>query len=483
LVYEDAQINGLIQLLNSALGTPVTNADIVYSDVGFQVKPSADGVGVDRQPFMQHLDQAFLSTGKARMADVALTEIKPQIVDEAAVDLAERCNSAINEPVVLYYDDGSSLTISGQSIGSWIVTRVVINDKSAELVAAVSAAKMKDSLLEVLDNSYPGVTPENAYFYLSGGDVYIRPAKTGVGVDFPRLAADLEAVLFGISANRQLQLMVTTLQPEVTTADLEAMDVTGQISSFSTKYGWSSPERRNNVEVCANYVTMSLIAPHTVWSFNDTAGDATLERGYQVAKVISGNEYIDGIGGGVCQVATTVFDAVFDAGYPILSRGAHGQYQWQYPTGRDAAVFYPWLDFKWENDTDNWILLTVTCYNGEVTARLWGRSPGYAVRYETGSRLPGETYKTERVPNDQMFADEEKVTSQGQDGWVVNVTRWVYDAHGVLIRESTFRSVYGSVTEKIEYGTKPREPLSPPEIPVTPPIVSPPDQLGDNGDG
>ena len=120
------------------------------------------------------------------------------------------------------------------------------------------------------------------------------------------------------------------------------------------------------------------------WSFNDTAGEATEDKGYQNAGAIVGGEYSDAIGGGICQVATTVFNAIYDAGYPITERHNHTLHIESYPEGRDAAIAYPYMDLVWQNDTSSDVILVMSYSNSSVTATLWGVDPGYEVSTDYG---------------------------------------------------------------------------------------------------
>ncbi|MDR0459459.1 MAG: VanW family protein [Coriobacteriales bacterium] len=475
LLYEDNQVEGLIRLINVALGVPITNADISFQNGRFTVITSAGGIGIDETVFIGMLDRAFLGT--ERSIEIPLVNLPALIDDVEAQALADLCNQAIALPVTLLADTGESWQIEGSHLGMWIKTRIEGEDESIKLTVYVSADLMKSDLGDILSGYDPGVAPVDASFWVSGSSISIVPSENGQGIDFPKLAVDLEQILFAQeSTARNLRLSITTLFPAFSTADAEAMHINQQISSFTTRYGWSTPERANNIEVCAGDVNHTLIAPHQVFSFNDTAGNPAIDRGYQISKVISEGEYIDEVGGGVCQVATTVFNAVYDAGYPIVARACHGLYQWQYPNGRDAAVFYPWLDLKWENDTDNWILLTLACSDGYVTATLWGTPPGYVVKSEAGPFLPGEVFRTERTNNPDLEIGTEKVTQQGQDGRSIYVVRRVYDTQGNLLRESSFYSTYGSVVEKIEVGTK--QPERPPDPPPDPTPATPDNSTG-----
>ena len=99
------------------------------------------------------------------------------------------------------------------------------------------------------------------------------------------------------------------------------------------------------------------IAPGATFSFNDRVGERTLERGFRPAPVIVGDKYEEDVGGGVSQVATTVFNAAWEAGLPISERNPHALYIARYQLGRDATVNYPNLDLKFVNDTGHWIVL------------------------------------------------------------------------------------------------------------------------------
>jgi vancomycin resistance protein YoaR len=514
LVYDSQQLGGLVALLNRVLGEELVNADIVFSDGRFIVSASAPGYGVDEQLFVEYLDKAFLT--ETRAANIPLTDLQPLISDQEAQELADRCNAVIVDPVILIAEGDRSWTIDAGHMGAWMESRVetvpdsdsdagdnggigstagsdgtaatgravvregdgkaaengqggsgdLTNKPKMRLVVYISPDRMRQSLSAVLEGYDPGMAPVNAQFAIVNGSVTIIPSESGRGIDYPKLANDLERILFDpLATDRQLQLSVTVLNPGFSTADAEAMHITQKISQYTTNYGWSTPARANNVEVASAYVSNSLIAPGQVWSFNETSGDATIERGYQVSKVISGSEYVDEVGGGVCQVATTVFNAVFMAGYPILNRANHGLVQWQYELGRDAAVFYPWLDMKWQNDSSSWIYLTVTCVDGFVTCTLWGTDPGYRVVIESGATLPGEEYQTQRKPNNDMFIGDERTVTQGKTGTITSVHRIVYDSDGNEIRRGSWKSVYSSVTEVIEFGTKAPERLPDPDPP------------------
>ena len=125
---------------------------------------------------------------------------------------------------------------------------------------------------------------------------------------------------------------------------------------YETIYG-GDPNRIHNVQLVAHLVDNKLIAPGATFSFNGTTGERSADKGFLEAPVIVNGELQTGLGGGVCQVSTTVFNAAYEAGLPITARTNHALYISHYPLGRDATVNYPDIDLKFVNDTGHWLLL------------------------------------------------------------------------------------------------------------------------------
>ncbi|MDR2957869.1 MAG: VanW family protein [Coriobacteriales bacterium] len=460
LEYDENQFNDLVLLLNTALGKPVVNADLVYQNGSFEVTSAQDGFGVDAQVFEKQLTKAFLSSD--RQITLTLVELTADIDESEASSVAETCRLSITQPIDMLSFVGAPHKIPGNMLGSWMETRIEGRGNSARLVPFVSPEKLQADFNEVIGDSNLDMPPQDASFMVKGESLVIIPGQPGLGVDYQALADEITGILFSPEeegAKRQLALPVATLEPLFTTADAEALRVTQKIASASTSYAGSEPARAHNVETAARYANNALITPRQEWSFITVVGDPTVARGFQESMVISGAEYVDGIGGGVCQVATTVYMAVFDAGYPIISRAAHGIYQWRYPPGRDATVYYPWLDLIWENDTDNWILLTVTCDGENITASLWGANPGYRVEIESGDWQAGQEFNQVRRENSDLKPGQELTVQKGFDGGSIAVTRKVYDRDGKLLRDTTFLSDYGPEDEIVEYGPEPPGPL------------------------
>jgi vancomycin resistance protein YoaR len=325
------------------------------------------------------------------------------------------------------------------------------------LVPHIAADRLEADIHSIVGERDPGIRPQNARFEVVDGQISIVPSVDGSGIDYAQVTSSLNRILFPEGdpvQDRRIALSVTTLAPALSTAQAEEMHITDKIIAYTTEYTVASSAKVTNIHLAADLLNRSLIEPGGTWSFNDTAGECNAQRGFQEATSIVGGEYVDEIGGGICQVATTVFNAVFDSGLPIVERVNHGFYLVAYPAGRDATVSWSWPDLKFENDTGNWLLLTMSYTDNSVTCTLWGTNPGYRVVSNDGGFVNPTDFETKRVDNAELDKGEEHVKQKGVPGRTIIVTRYVYNSAGELIRKADFKSVYAPETEIIEVGTR-----------------------------
>ncbi len=191
--------------------------------------------------------------------------------------------------------------------------------------------------------------PVDASFAVTASGAHVVPSKPGTALDVVASAKALLAAALS-PVNRVARLSVVEQQAKRTTADAKAMGITGVVSSYQTYFG-GVPNRIHNVQLVAHLVDEQLIRPGENWSFNGATGERSAAKGFLEAPVIINGEVETGLGGGVCQVSTTVFNAAFEAGLPITARTNHALYISHYPLGRDATVNYPNVDLRFTNDT------------------------------------------------------------------------------------------------------------------------------------
>jgi vancomycin resistance protein YoaR len=210
--------------------------------------------------------------------------------------------------------------------------------------------------------------PQNPKFQFDGSKVVeFVPALDGIRVNSEKLKEDLLSKLTFIEQNSDkavlLEIPVIRTKPQVSTDKVNNLGIKEMIGRGTSTYFHSIPGRVFNVNLAASRINGTLIPPGETFSFTQTLGDVSKLTGYKEAYVISGGKTILGDGGGVCQVSTTLFRAVLNAGLPVNERTAHayrvGYYEQDSPPGLDATVYYPRPDFKFTNDTGSHILVVV----------------------------------------------------------------------------------------------------------------------------
>lgn len=455
LTYEPAQLTALEGLLNDALGKDMQNADISFADGTFSVVSGEAGSGVDHNAFIAILDQAFM--GASRGLVIPLGIIPVDITDTQAAAVAQVAQDAISQPVSLVYGNEDSWDLDSDSLGSWIATSVEGQGAEAKLIPQVSAKLLQDGISGIIGDRDPGIQPQDASFQVQDGGIVVVPSVDGTGINYTQVATDLNGILFPTGdavKDRQVQMTVTTLKPSLTTQAAQDMHITDMIATYTTEYPYSSDAKITNIHLAADLINDSLIEPGGVWSFNDTTGNCTADRGFQEAKSIVDGDYVDEIGGGICQVATTVFNAVLESGMPVVERVNHSYYLIAYPAGRDATVSWKWPDLQFENGTDNWMLLTMSYTDESVTCTLWGTDPGYSVEFTDTGFTDRTDFEIKKTDDPDLPKGEENITQEGVKGRTIVVTRSVYDSQGNLIDKTDFKSVYDPEPELVEVGTK-----------------------------
>src|SRR5215210_5590244 len=319
--------------------------------------------------------------------------------------------------------------------------------------------------------------PRDAEFVVVGDEVTIKPGLPGLGVNLDAARRAILAAALS-TTDRTARLVVHRVAPDRTTREARAMGITSLVGGYTTSYG-GDPNRIHNVQLVAQLVDGALIPPGAEFSFNGTTGERSPERGFREAPVIINGELQNGIGGGVCQVSTTVFNAAFEAGLSITSRTNHALYISHYPQGRDATVNYPDTDLRFQNDTSKWLLLKAFVGSSELTVKLYGTPVERRVEVDTAPLEETGEPTTKRVADPNMWVGEEVTDEYGEPSRKTAVTRRVYAKSGKLMYDTTWSSYYRAEPTVVRYGTKPRPEPPPPapkkkKNPPPPPTPPPP---------
>jgi vancomycin resistance protein YoaR len=234
---------------------------------------------------------------------------------------------------------------------------------------------------------------------------------------------------------RTLDLPVVTVEPTLKVADLPEPSQLVLLSSATTTFKGSSAERIHNVRTAASRLDGYIIAPGEIFSFNQAVGEIAPETGFKEGLVISGGRTVPGVGGGVCQVSTTTFRALYKTGLPVVERNPHAyRVHWYDPIiGFDAAVYQPYLDLRMKNDTPSPLLLR-TYYDPDkvsLTVSVWGLPIGRTVTISDPvilSRTPPPPAKY--IEDDSLRPGVRKQVDWAADGYSVRLSRTITDASG-----------------------------------------------------
>lgn len=255
-------------------------------------------------------------------------------------------------------------------------TRNTLSNIATILSAYVSGISLKSNytynnaavkkLLATLEKEIY-ISPQDAQFIVENSRVTtFKESRNGRTIDFETLDNSLKNILFLAISDTSLspigvKIPIKTIIPNITTDKANTFGIIEVIGQGKSQFVGSIPNRVYNIQLAARRVNGILIAPNEEFSFLKYLGDVSAATGYKQAYIIQSGRTILGDGGGVCQVSTTLFRAILNAGLPITVRNQHsyrvGYYEQDSPPGIDAAVYYPSVDFKFKNDTGKYILI------------------------------------------------------------------------------------------------------------------------------
>ena len=221
------------------------------------------------------------------------------------------------------------------------------------------------------------------------------------------------------------------IAPTVDSADLQNM---GELASFTTWYKIAEIDRTHNLSKAAQSINGSVIPAGGVFSFNGIVGPRTYELGYRDAMVIISGIFEPGLGGGICQVSSTIYNAVLLAGLDIVERHNHSLAVAYIPLGRDATVAYGIQDFKFSNNTNSPIYIRALASGGNLTVTIYGNID-YRQKIEISNVVDLVTPFNEIIKEDNdLSPGTEKVETNGIPGYVVRTFRTFFDQNGNKIK-------------------------------------------------
>lgn len=275
--------------------------------------------------------------------------------------------------------------------------------------------------------------------------------QVGVSIDGDALYAKVIDRLDAGAQNETITVDPVLTEATVTKEELEANFT--MVSAFTTKTT-SSSSRNTNIDLACQAINGTVLMPGETFSFNGTTGERTRDKGYKEAGAISGGETVQQVGGGVCQVSTTLFNAVARADLEVISRSPHAWPSTYVTIGEDATVDWPNLDFQFKNNKDTPVFVIMYYKNRECSAEIWGMTLGEGVSIDLDSKITKTIDPPSNViyvQNPELAYGTSKETIKARTGYVVE-TYQVWYANGQETKRTLLHtSTYKAYQRTVEY--------------------------------
>ena len=319
-----------------------------------------------------------------------------------------------------------------------------INDFSSdETILEIPTKYIEPEKID-LDKIHSEIYKEKADAYYEKDPFKVHPEIQGVDFDVDKAKKFIQEH----PDDEEYSLALKITKPEVTTSDLQIDVFPDLLGSFSTRFNATNENRSTNLELAAEKIDGTIIAPGETFSYNKVVGARTIQAGYKEATIFSGNQIIPGIGGGICQISTTLYNAAMFANLDIVERYNH-QFLISYvKPGRDATVSYGSVDLKFKNNRTYPIKISMSANSGVAKASIYGikEKTEYEISFET--EIVDEKEFTTTYKTDDSLPDGYTIQT-GVDGLTVDVYKVTKLAGNVISKKFIYRDKYNPIDEVI----------------------------------
>lgn len=437
---------------DEVVARPASEGDVVIEDGQLRGLAPASGLAIDRNDSAAAVVRGILTQ---QPVELEVVEAKPRLTTADIEDALAEAKLLLSGPVTLRATEGLTATFSVRDL-STAFTAEALNESAPSLRLGFDP-KVVEELLAPLRADLEAA-PVDARLEIDGNRVNLVPGQKGTKL----IAADTVEALMraAATASRTGPLPLTEgADPEITTEELAALDISHLVSSFTTYHECCQP-RVTNIHLLADRLDGIIVNAGEAFSINREVGERTEAQGYLLAPTILFGEIKDTIGGGVSQFATTFYGAVFWGGYEDVTHAPHTLYFPRYPEGIEATISWPLPDLEFRNDTQSAILIDTDYTGTSLTVRFYSNNDGRTVvgeqsggktrvsvvaeggsaarRVEAnvseryGPTEPSVQYR----PNPLLAVDEQNELQTPRGGWSVTVTRTLTVGDGPSVENS-----------------------------------------------
>lgn len=474
LIFDQRVAYTYLQNIAAQIDQPVVEASLKVDGTNVVAQPGQVGRLLNLDATLVYLG-AQLQSFRDGEVPLVVQEAAPKLLDVSSQ--AEAARRILSQPLTIIVPN-----VGANGPGPWtydisvLANMLKVNttekDGKLDLQVGLDLDALRVTLGEL--KVYVDRFPANARFVFNDSSGQIEPiSASAVG-----RVMDVEASITAINdallrGEHTVPLVVAEQQPAVAdTAVGTDFGIVQEIASHTTYFYGSSAERIQNIVAASEQFHGVLVAPGETFSMGNSLGDVSLENGFAEALIIYGGRTIKGVGGGVCQVSTTLFRTVFYAGFPVVERYSHAYRVSYYEktisgdvdpnlAGLDATVYFPLVDFKFTNDTPYWMLMEtyVNVSARTLTWKLYSTPDGRSVTWETtGPINVAPPPKPVFEENPELQADQIKQVDYPAQGADVDVTRTVW-LNGQIYFTDRFQTHYEPWAAVCQYGPGTEDPI------------------------
>ena len=431
---------------------------VTYSSlaVNYQIDEAinnAYNIGRDGNIFENNLD--ILKTWK----DGENIELKATVDTEKLNQVVQNINNTIQGAVVqpsyevkddkLIIKSGKSgIKVDEQKLSEYIYTAVTTETDAQEQTIEIPVITSEPDPIDI-DKIHSEVYKEVKDAYYTKDPFTIYPEQKGIDFDVESAKVLIQ------EPKEQYEIQLTITKPSKTVKEIGTEAFPDLLGVCKTNYAASNKNRTTNLILAAGKINGTVLLPGEEFSYNGVVGKRTVEAGYKNAATYSNGQVVDDIGGGICQISSTLYDAAVFANMDITVRRNHQFVTSYLPAGKDATVVWGSQDFKFKNSRKYPVRITATVSGGVATVQIWGvkEDVEYDISIET-KQISTIKYTTQYVEDPSLPAGTQKVTQAGANGRKVQAYKVMKLNGQVVSRTLLSTDTYRAMTRIVRVGTK-----------------------------
>ena len=432
-----------------------TTLSPILMEVNYKIDEAVEkaySIGKSSNIFVNNYNILFaLITKKDIPLEMTLNEeVTKQMIDDMNINLPDvviESSYSVEDDELIITKGKAGIKIDAESLLSQLKERLNSQNTSNEVIDIPVINKEPDPI--DIDKIHEEVYKEAQDAYIVKEPFEVHPEVEGI--DF-----DVEAAKEILKEDKEeyvIPLIIT--EPSVTIDELGEEAFPDQLSTFTTRYDVSDVDRTTNLRLACQKINGTVLLAGETFSYNDVVGARTVAAGYKNAKIYEAGQVVDGLGGGICQISSTLYNAALQANLEIVERRNHQFVTSYVPAGRDATVVYGSTDFKFKNTRKYPIRIVATANAGIATVSIYGikEEEEYTFKFSTKtiSTIP---YPTQYIDDSSIEQGKEVVQQKGANGLITETYISKYLNGKLISTDLLSRDTYSAMTRIVKRGTK-----------------------------